>query len=134
MAKKNRFTQEQVIRALQACRGMTYIAAKHLQCDPDTIMNYCKRYPKVEQAKHDARGELLDVAELKLWAVVQNGESWAIAFALKTVGRSMGYSELMDLNVSIQAAAARVAAEFGLSVQEVLNEARLLLMEVDDGN
>jgi hypothetical protein len=132
MAKTNRYTQHQVIAALQACRGMVYLAARHLQCDPGTIMNYCKKYPAVEQAKHDSRGELLDLAEVKLWQAIQRDESWAIAFCLKTIGRSRGYGERLDLNVSIQAAAAKVAAEFGLSVQEVLQEARLLLMEVDD--
>jgi hypothetical protein len=135
MAKRHRYTAQQVIDALHATRGLVYLAAQRLQCDPDTIMNYCKRYPTVEQAKHDARGALLDLAEAKLFLAVQRDESWAIAFCLKTIGRSRGYGEHLDLNVSIQAAAAKVAAEFGLSAQEVLNEARLLLMEVDaDGH
>jgi hypothetical protein len=86
----------------------------------------------VAQAKENARTEFLDLAELKLWQAVQRGEAWAIAFALRTLGRTRGYGEHLDLNVSIQAAAPKVAAEFGLSVQEVLNEARLLLMEVDN--
>ena len=62
---------------------------------------------------------------------IQRDEAWAIAFALKTIGRSRGYGERLDLHVSIQAAAAKVAAEFGLTAQEVLQEARLLLLEVD---
>jgi hypothetical protein len=132
MAKRHRYTAQQVIEALKATRGMVYLAARLLGCDPDTVMNYCKRFPTVEAAKQDARGELLDVAEAKLWQAVQRGESWAIAFALKTIGRSRGYGERLDLNVSIQAAAAKVAAEFGLSAAEVLSEARLLLAEVDD--
>ena len=132
MAKRHRYTAQQVIDALKATRGLVYLAAQRLGCDPDTVMNYCKRYPTVEQAKHDARGALLDMAEAKLFLAVQRGEAWAITFCLKTIGRSRGYGERLDLNVSIQAAAAKVAAEFGLSVQEVLNEARLLLMEVDD--
>jgi hypothetical protein len=132
MAKKNRYTASQVIAALHKTRGMVYLAARLLHCDPDTVMNYCKRFPTVEQAKHDARGELLDVAEVKLWDAVQRGEAWAITFCLKTVGRARGYGERLDLNVSIQAAAAKVAAEFGLSAADVLAEARLLLLEVDD--
>jgi hypothetical protein len=131
MAKTNRYTAQQVIAALKQTKGMTYLAAKALGCDPDTIMRYCKRFPTVEQAKHDARGELLDIAEVKLWQAVQRDESWAIAFCLKTIGRSRGYGERLDLNVSIQAAAAKVAAEFGLSVNDVLHEAKLLLSEID---
>jgi hypothetical protein len=133
MAKKNRYTAAQVIAALQATRGMVYLAARHLGCDPETVMNYCRRYPTVEQAKHDARGELLDVAEVKLWQAVQAGEHWAITFALRTVGRERGYGETLALHLTIERAAARVAGQFGLTVEEVLSEARLLLEEIDHG-
>jgi hypothetical protein len=131
MAKKHRYSQAQVINALTACRGMVYLAAKRLQCNPQTIMNYCKRFPAVEQAKHDARGELLDMAEVKLWQAVQRDEAWAIAFALRTVGRSRGYGEQVALHLTIERAAARVADHFGLTVEEVLTEAKLLLEEID---
>jgi hypothetical protein len=133
MAKKNRYSQQQVIAALKATHGMVYLAAQQLRCDPDTIMNYCKRFAEVEQAKQDARGEILDEAELRLVAAIRRDEPWAITFYLKTVGRGRGYGERLDLNVSIQAAAAKVAAEFGLSPHDVIEEARLLLQEVDDG-
>lgn len=128
---KQRYTAQQVIDALKATRGMVYIAAQQLGCEPETVQNYCKRYPTVEQAKHDARGALLDEAELRLWKAIQRDEAWAIAFALKTIGRSRGYGEQLNLQVSIQAAAQKVAAEFGLSAAEVLAEAKLLLFEVD---
>jgi hypothetical protein len=134
MAKTHRYTAQQVIDALKATRGMVYLAAQQLQCNPKTIMNYYKKFPLVEQAKHDARGALLDEAELRLWKAVQRDEAWAIAFALKTIGRSRGYAERLDLNISIQAAAAKVAAEFGLTASEVLAEAKLLLLEVDDAH
>jgi hypothetical protein len=129
--RKNRYTQDQVIAALKATKGMTYLAAKQLQCDPDTIMNYCKKCPAVEAAKHDARGEMLDVAELKLWAAVQRDEAWAITFCLRTVGRSRGYGEALHLHVQIEAAAAKVGQELGLSAESLLAEATLLLQEMD---
>ena len=129
---KQRYTAAEVSAALQASKGMVTIAARHLQCDVDTVLNYCKRYPTVEAAKRHARDEVLDEAELRLYAAIRRDEAWAIAFYLKTVGRTRGYGERLDLHVSIQAAAARVAQEFGLTAEAVLQEARLLLMEVDD--
>ena len=112
---------------------MVYLAARRLGCDPNTIINYYKRYYAVEQAKHDARGELLDVAEVKLWQAVQQGEHWAITFALRTVGRDRGYGEHLALHLTIERAAARVEGQFGLTVEEVLDEAKLLLEECDHG-
>ena len=132
MAKKHRYTTQQMIDALTSVHGMVYLAAQQLRCSPSTVMNYCKRYPSVEQAKVDARGAITDEAELRLLAASRRDEPWAIAFYLKTLGRSRGYGERLDLNVSIQAAAAKVAAEFGLTAEAVLQEARLLLLEVDD--
>jgi hypothetical protein len=96
-------------------------------------MNYCEKYPTVEQAKHDARGELLDVAEVKLWQAVQEGQHWAICFALRTLGKERGYSETLSLSLTVERAAARVAAHFGMTAQEVIEEARLLLEECDRG-
>ena len=110
----------QVVEALVATKGMVTLAAQRLGCSADTVQNYCKKFPAVAQAKENARTEMLDEAELRLWKAIQRDEGWAIAFCLKTIGRSRGYGERLDLNVSIQAAAAKVAAEFGLSVQEVL--------------
>jgi hypothetical protein len=130
--KTPKFTAAQVASALKATKGMVYLAAQNLHCSPNTIMTYCKKYPSVEQAKIDARGEVLDEAELRLLAAIRRDEPWAISFYLKTVGRGRGYGERLDLNVSIQAAAQKVATEFGLSAEAVLQEARLLLMEVDD--
>jgi hypothetical protein len=129
--KTPRYTATQVADALRSTRGMTYLAAKRLGCDPNTIMAYCRRYPTVEQAKQDARGELLDVAEVKLWQAVQAGEHWAVTFALRMLGRERGFGEHLALHLTIERAAARVADQFGLSVDEVLEEARLLLEEVD---
>jgi hypothetical protein len=134
MAKPHRFRVEDVIQALESSHGMVYVAAKQLKCNPQTIMNYCKKFPTVEQAKQAARETITDEAELRLLAAIRRDEPWAIAFYLKTIGRSRGYGERLDLNVSIQAAAQKVAAEFGLTAEAVLAEAKLLLLEVDDGN
>jgi hypothetical protein len=134
MANKPKYTAAQMSDALAQTKGMVYLAAQRLGCDVNTVLRYCKRYPSVEAVKQAARGEILDETELRLWAAIRRDEPWAITFYLKTVGRSRGYGERLDLNVSIQAAAQKVAAEFGLSAAEVLAEARLLLLEVDDGN
>ena len=114
MAKRHRYTTGQVIEALRTSRGLISMAAQKLQCDVNTFKNYYKRFHMVEAAKQESRVSLLDLAESRLWEAIDRGEGWAIAFCLKTIGRSRGYGERLDLNVSIQAAAAKVAAEFGL--------------------
>lgn len=90
---KQRYTAQQVIAALQETKGMIFLAAKRLGCDPETIANYCKRYPTVQAAKDAERGEMVDTAELKLWQSIQNGEAWGIAYCLSRLGKDRGYVE-----------------------------------------
>src|SRR4029453_9167187 len=90
---KQRYTVAQVIAALRASKGMVSIAAQRLGCEQETVMNYCRRYPTVEAVKREARNEVLDEAELRLWQAIRRDEPWAIAFTLKTIGRSRGYAE-----------------------------------------
>ena len=97
MPGKQRYTPAQIIAALQDTKGLIYLAARRLGCDMDTIANYCKRYPAVQTAKDAARGEMVDLAELKLWQALQNGEAWAISLCLKTVGKHRGYVERQEL-------------------------------------
>lgn len=97
MANKQVFTATQIIEALQQTKGMIYLAAKALGCNPGTVYNYAKRYKSVQQAIDDERGQFLDVTELALNRAVQNGEGWAIAFALKTIGKGRGYVDKKEI-------------------------------------
>ena len=128
---KQRYTAAEVSAALRAAKGMISIAAQRLGCDQDTVSNYCRRYPTVEAVKREVRNEVLDEAELRLWKAIQRDEAWAICFCLKTIGRSRGYGERIDLNLSIEAVAIRVAETLGLTPEAVLQEAQLLLKEMD---
>lgn len=93
MPRKERFTVNRVIAALQRNKGMVYLTAKELGCTPQTLYDFCKRHPSAEAAKQYERGEMLDAAELKLWQSVQKGEAWGISLALKTIGKDRGYVE-----------------------------------------
>jgi GH24 family phage-related lysozyme (muramidase) len=90
MANKRQYTAEQVIEALKASAGIQAAAARRLGCDRNTIGNYIKRYATVRQALEEARDTTIDLAESKLIEKVQAGEWPAIAFTLKTVGRTVG--------------------------------------------
>src|SRR5262245_22642935 len=116
---KQRYTAQQVIDALTATRGLVTLAAKRLGCDTDTIRNYAKRYPSVAKVKAEAREEVLDIAEAQLFLKIQQGDPWAIGLYLRTVGRSRGYGESLNLHVEITRVAAKVAQETGLEAEAI---------------
>ena len=94
---KQRFTPKQVADTLIETRGMVFLAAKKLGCSDDTIYNYAKRYKAVGDALRQQRGQFVDMAELKLWNAVNEGEAWAVQFALRTLGKERGYVERQEV-------------------------------------
>lgn len=95
--RKRLFTPEQVIAALQYTRGMQYLAARKLGCSHDTMRKYLQRYPQIQAALDLERGEMVDLAELKLWEALEAGKPWAIALCLRTVGKERGYIERSEM-------------------------------------
>jgi hypothetical protein len=87
------YTAAKIIEALKVTKGMVYLASEVLGCSPATVYNYAKKYPTIQAAIEAERGKFLDKTELKLDEAVDNGEGWAIAFALKTLGKHRGYTE-----------------------------------------
>lgn len=98
MAGKPRFTVQQVIDAIDDKKGMVYLAAEKLGCCHTTVYNYARRHPTVQYAIDANRGVMLDTAELALWRGIQDGESWAVQFALRTLGKDRGYVERQEIS------------------------------------
>jgi hypothetical protein len=97
MGRSNRYTAEQVATALRSSQGLVSVAARKLECRTQTIYNYIKKYKSVEQARFDAREQMIDMAEVKLIEKIREGHLTAIIFALKTVGKNRGYVERREI-------------------------------------
>ena len=96
MARPEKYSTEQVIEAIRKAQTAAG-AALALGCAPDTIRAYARRHPTVAAALDGERDNLLDYAEMGLKRAVLNGEPWAVAFALRTIGKSRGYSERHEI-------------------------------------
>lgn len=83
--------------ALKVCNGRVYIAAEKLGCSPNTIKNHMKKCPEMQQYVEDCRTKLVDKAEEKFEEAIEAGEHWAVAMALKTLGRDRGFIERSEV-------------------------------------
>jgi len=101
MGRRQRFTQQQVIAALRATRGLVTLAARHLGCNRDTIDAYCRRYPQVRAALDAARAQQLDVAEAQLFKAIDEGNLAAITFYLRGPGRHRGYGDHLEVDATV---------------------------------
>ena len=96
MARSEKFTADEVIEAIRQAQTAAG-AARILGCDSDTIRNYAKRYVTVDRVLHSEREDLVDYAESGLRRAIEKDEGWAIAFALKTIGKNRGYTERTEV-------------------------------------
>jgi len=92
-----KFSTQQIVEALESVNGMIYLAARKLGCTPKTIYNRMAKSEIIRETVEDLRGELIDISEQKLRAAVLNGEPWAVALVLKTLGKKRGYVERQEL-------------------------------------
>lgn len=95
------------------------MAAFKLGCTRQTVENYVKRYPTVAQAVKEERQKTVDVAEGKLFDKLKTGESWAIQFILKTLGKDRGYTERQEMDVTTKGQP--IKSETTIVVREHLN-------------
>jgi len=78
--RKEKFTPDQVAHALVANDGLMLYAAKllaqetGLNCDRETISNYCDRYPDLHELRHQCKDVLGDIAEHNVMKAVRQGD------------------------------------------------------------
>lgn len=101
MARPEAIDREELINAIWAAQGKVTVAAQRLGCTVRTIYNYANKYATVQNAIDEARAtwdeKLVDLAELKLFQEVNDGNAWAIKYALSTKGKSRGYVERQEV-------------------------------------
>jgi len=88
-----KYTPQQFVDAIKACKGMKTLAANRVGCTYKTFMEYSRKYPEINEAVQDSREQMLDHVELKLYDRCMNGDTTALIFMLKTLGKQRGYQE-----------------------------------------
>ena len=86
MASTERFTCDQVVRAIQQARGNITQAARALGCAPQTVRNYVNRHPSVRAALEAQRQALIYQATSVLWDRLEAGDLGAAKFVLSCIG------------------------------------------------
>lgn len=112
MARKQKFTAEQVEKALVDRMGTIALAADVLGCNALTVYRYLERYPRLKEVVAHFRERRVDKAELKLEEAIVKGEAWAIALTLKTLGKKRGYVERQEVEYDLSEQASETVERF----------------------
>jgi hypothetical protein len=96
MANGNGYTAEQCITAAKDSRGFVTTIAKRLGCTRSYVYQLQKKYKTFAEAILDEREGLKDFAEGKLFSQIDEGNTTAIIFYLKTQAKERGYVERQE--------------------------------------
>jgi len=91
-------TAGQAAQAITNSKGFITQAAKMLGCSRTHLYNLIKKHATVKEALTDAREEMKDFAESKLFAGIKDGNPTLIIFFAKTQMKDRGYTERVDVN------------------------------------
>ena len=93
MGRKEKYTMKEVEIALRDCGGFVSKTSTQLRCTRQTVWNYIKRYPELQDIREEIEETYLDMAEGKILDLIEAGNLTAIIFYLKCKGKDRGYVE-----------------------------------------
>jgi hypothetical protein len=96
-----RIIDSKIEDAIRECHGMVYVAAERIGCSPNTIKAHIKKNARLRAVLEEQDGLVNDLAEMKLFEAICNGDPWAIQFRLRTRARDRGYAEHVEQNVNL---------------------------------
>ena len=82
-----------IVKAFNSTCGVLQDAAEKLKINRATLSKWIKADPALKEALETAREEALDLAESKLFELMEDGNLTAIIFFLKCKGKKRGYVE-----------------------------------------
>ena len=97
LSKKRERTCQKIIQALQECNGLLTLAAHKAGVSYGTVKRYASEFPSVQEAKENAKENMLDFCEGKLFLKIKENDLIAILFYLKTQGKKRGYIERQEI-------------------------------------
>lgn len=93
---KNGYTAEQVIKAIKDSKGFVTTIAKRLGCERPYVYVLLKKFATAKQALEAERESVKDFAENALYKQINEGNTTAIIFYLKTQAKDRGYVERQE--------------------------------------
>lgn len=95
-SEKPDLSVKNLIEAVGKNKGNIAGAAKSLNCERTVIYRMISKNPDLKGLINKIREDILDEAEISLLERIREGNITSIIFALKTLGKSRGYSSSGD--------------------------------------
>ena len=97
MATKTNILKKNLLAALEKSLGIVTNACRKVGCNRSTFYDYYAKDMKFKKAVDDIQNIALDFAESQLHKQIQDGNTTATIFLLKTKGKKRGYIERQEI-------------------------------------
>lgn len=92
--------KEKLLKALEKNLGIITPSCREVGCTKKTYYDYIKADPEFKKAVEALSETALDLAEAMLLVKIKEGSERSIHFYLSRKGKSRGYGDKMDIDVS----------------------------------
>ena len=115
-------TVAQIIQAVHETKGMIYLAAERLGCSGENITQRAKKTPAIAEAIARETERSVDITELQLIKQINEGNTTAMIFYLKTKGKQRGYIERHELDIRLSPDQIAVLKQHGITPGQAMEE------------
>ena len=104
MSDKTDTIKKKLLVALEKSLGVVTTACKNVGVHRSTYCDYCNNDPEFKKGVDDIQNVAIDFAESQLHKQIQDGNTSATIFFLKTKGKKRGYVERQEVQEVVKMA------------------------------
>jgi len=120
--RQNPTLKKAMIQALEKTMGVVSTAATMVGINRSTHYEWLKKDSEYKQKVDDLENLMLDFAETNLHQQIQEGNTTATIFLLKTRGRKRGYIERQNIQVEADISTSKISPEARAKIDDILND------------
>ncbi|QDP52005.1 MAG: hypothetical protein GOVbin2700_42 [Prokaryotic dsDNA virus sp.] len=120
--RQNPTLKKAMIQALEKTMGVVSTAATMAGINRSTHYEWLKTDSEYKQKVDDLENLMLDFAETNLHQQIQEGNTTATIFLLKTRGRKRGYIERQNIQVEADISTSKISPEARAKIDDILND------------
>ena len=122
MTTNSDIVKKNLLEALEKSLGIVTTACKIVGCARSTFYKYYKDDQDFRTSVDELENLTLDFVESKLHKQIENDNTTATIFYLKTKGKKRGYVERKEVEMTAEVSTSKLSNEARKKIDDILNE------------
>ena len=122
MTTNSDIVKKNLLEALEKSLGIVTTACKIVGCARSTFYKYYKDDQDFRASVDELENLTLDFVESKLHKQIENDNTTATIFYLKTKGKKRGYVERKEVEMTAEVSTSKLSNEARKKIDDILNE------------